>query len=106
MRQIVDDATAGKVADALASIEPKLQAMIEQATRRVEIVIPDAPAVTIDRAHNALPDLLKDPKVRFVSNGGEPRLGRFFTAKSNNEVYRDPISGRGSPRRRANQSMK
>lgn len=33
---------------------------------------------------DVLPDLLKDPKVRFVSNGGEPRLGRF-----NTEVRRD-----------------
>lgn len=37
---------------------------------------------------NALPDLLANPKVRFVSNGGEPRLGR-----SGKEVRRD-ASGR------------
>ncbi|RAK63319.1 type ISP restriction/modification enzyme [Phenylobacterium kunshanense] len=37
---------------------------------------------------NALPDLFVSPKVRFVSNGGEPRLGRI-----NKEVRRD-ASGR------------
>lgn len=37
---------------------------------------------------DALPDLLRDPKVRFVSSGGEPRLGRF-----EREVRLDP-SGR------------
>lgn len=37
---------------------------------------------------DALPDLLKDPRVRFVSNDGEARLGRF-----NKEVRREP-SGR------------
>ncbi len=37
---------------------------------------------------DALPGLLTDPKVRFVSNGGEPCLGRF-----NKEVRRD-ASGR------------
>ena len=37
---------------------------------------------------DALPDLLKEPKVRFASTGGEPRLGRF-----NKDVRRDP-SGR------------
>jgi hypothetical protein len=33
---------------------------------------------------DALPSLLSDPKVRFASSGGEPRLGRF-----NKEVRRD-----------------
>lgn len=37
---------------------------------------------------DALPDLLAEPKVRFVSNGGEPQLGRF-----NKEMHRD-ASGR------------
>lgn len=54
-------------------------AVIPLGTRLVALHLLDA---------DAQPDLLKDPKVRFVSNGGEPRLGRF-----NKEVRRD-ASGR------------
>ncbi|MCO8017941.1 hypothetical protein NI456_03620 [Brevundimonas diminuta] len=54
-------------------------ALIPLGTRLVALHLLDA---------DALPDLLADPKVRFVSNGGEARLGRF-----NKEVHRD-ASGR------------
>lgn len=54
-------------------------ALIPLGTRLVALHLLDA---------YALPDLLGDPKVRFVSNGGDTRLGRF-----NKEVRRD-ASGR------------
>jgi hypothetical protein len=54
-------------------------ALIALGTRLVALHLLDA---------DALPALLTDPKARFVSNGGEPRLGRF-----NKEVRRAP-SGR------------
>lgn len=66
VRAIVDSATDAKLANVqrdvaaiLADIEPTLKGMIDAATRRIEISVNDAPAVTIDMAHKALPDLLK-----------------------------------------------
>ncbi|MFD2648254.1 type ISP restriction/modification enzyme [Devosia albogilva] len=56
-----------------------LAALIPLGTRLVALHLLDA---------DALPDLLADPKARFVSNGGEACLGRF-----NKEVRRD-ASGR------------
>jgi cobaltochelatase CobS len=59
VRSIVDEQAAGVVAKALEGLRPELQAMADAATRRVEIVIPEAPTVKIDTAHNMLPTVLK-----------------------------------------------
>jgi cobaltochelatase CobS len=66
VRAIVDAATADKlanvqqsVADTLASLEPKLQAMMDSATRRVEITVNNAPTVKVEQAHAMLEPVLK-----------------------------------------------
>lgn len=76
VRQIVDDATAGRlatveqsVADALATVEPKLKEMIDAASRRVEITVNGAPAVKIERAHAML-----EPVMKAVCAGVTPML--------------------------------
>lgn len=76
VRAIVDNATSAKLAtieqavkDALGALEPQLQAMIDASTKRVEITVPNAPAVTIERAHNML-----EPVLKAVSAGVTPML--------------------------------
>jgi cobaltochelatase CobS len=59
VRAIVDQQAGTVVAKALENLRPELQAMADAATRRVEIVIPEAPTVKIDTAHNMLPTILK-----------------------------------------------
>jgi cobaltochelatase CobS len=66
VRSIVASETDAKLADvaqrvdlALASVEPRLQAMIDAASRKLEITVGDAPAVKIDKAHAMLEPLLK-----------------------------------------------
>ena len=59
VRAIVDEHAGNKVQEALEALRPEIEALAKSASRRVEIVIPDMPTVKIERAHKALPDLLK-----------------------------------------------
>jgi cobaltochelatase CobS len=59
VRAIVDEQAGAKLMEALAALRPELQAMADNATRRVEITVNKAPPVKLDRSHNMLPDVLK-----------------------------------------------